>query len=43
MIRETFDTRKSFPGVSNISNTGWVGTIKHTTMDEGVEWAEQRH
>jgi hypothetical protein len=44
MIREAFDIRKRFPGgVPNVSCAGWVGTIKHTTMDEGVERAEQRH
>ena len=43
MMREAFDIRKSFPAVPNISCAGWVGTIRHTTMDEGVERAEQRH
>ena len=41
MLREAFDIRKSFPGVPNISCAGWVGTIKHTTMDEDVERVEQ--
>jgi hypothetical protein len=43
MMREAFVIRKSFPGVSNVSWAGWVGTIKHATIDEGVERAEQRH
>ena len=43
MMREAFDIRKSFPAVPNVLYARWVGTIKHTTMDEGVERAEQRH
>ena len=43
MIREAFDIRKSFPGVPNILCAGWVGTIKHTTMDEGAERAKHTH
>ena len=43
MVREAFDTRKGFLGVPNISSAGWVGTINHSTMADGVEREEQRH
>ena len=43
MVREAFDTRKRFLGVPNILSAGWVGTIKHSTMADGVEREEQRH
>lgn len=38
MVREAFDTRKWFLGVSKVASAGRVGTIKHCTMtDDGVE------
>ena len=44
MVQEAFDTRKRFLGVPNVSSAGWVGTINHSTMDDGdVEREEQRH
>ena len=43
MIREAFGTRKRFLGVPKVLFAGWVGTIMHSTMAEGVERAEQRH
>jgi hypothetical protein len=43
MVREAFSTRKRFLGVPKVLCAGWVGTIKHSTMADGVERAEQRH
>jgi hypothetical protein len=40
VIREAFGTRKRFLGVPKVSFAGWVGTIMHSTMTEGVERAE---
>ena len=34
MIGETFGTRKRFLGVPTVLCAGWVGTIKHST----VQW-----
>jgi hypothetical protein len=34
MIGEAFGTRKRFLGVPTVSCAGWVGTIKHST----VQW-----
>ena len=42
MIGEAFVTRKRFLGVPKVSCAGWVGTIKHSTMPEGVQRAEER-
>jgi hypothetical protein len=42
MLREAFDTRKRFLGFPEVSCAGWVGTIKHSTMTDGVERAEPR-
>ena len=42
MMREAFDIRKSFPGVPNVSYARWVGTIKHSTMAEGVKREQKR-
>ena len=43
MVRETFVTRKRFLGLPKVAFAGWVGTIKHNTMTDDVERAEQRH
>ena len=43
MIGEAFLTRKTFLGIPKVSCAGWVGTIKHNTMEERVERAEERH
>ena len=43
MVGEAFDTRKRFLGVPKVSFAGWVGTIKHSTMANGVERAQRRH
>ena len=43
MIGEAFLTRKTFLGIPKVSCAGWVGTIKHNTMEERVEVAEERH
>ena len=43
MIGKAFVTRKRFLGVPKVSCAGWVGTIKHSTMAEGVKRAEERH
>ena len=43
MVGEAFDTRKRFLGVPTVSSAGWVGTIKHSTMADGVERAQRRH
>ena len=40
MVGEAFDTRKRFLGVPTVSSAGWVGTIKHSTMADGVERAQ---
>ena len=37
MVKEAFDTRKRFLGVPMVSSAGWVGTIKHSTMADGVK------
>jgi hypothetical protein len=43
VVREAFNTRKRLLGVPTVSFAGWVGTIKHSAMADGVETAEQRH
>ena len=43
MVREAFSTRKRFLGGPKVSFARWVGTIKHSTMADVVERAEQRH
>jgi hypothetical protein len=43
MIGKAFVTRKRFLGVPKVPCAGWVGTIKHSTMAEGVKRAEERH
>ena len=43
MIGKAFVTRKRFLGVPKVSCAGWVGTIKHSTLAEGVQRAEERH
>ena len=42
MIGKAFVTRKRFLGVPKVLCAGWVGTIKHSTIADGVERAEQR-
>ena len=42
MIGEAFGTRKRFLGVPTVSCAGWVGTIKHSTMAEGVKREQKR-